>query len=58
MALLWRMQMGAYDFRIQWSLTTLILEGTDLCYMALYTRFEKMTSVYIWRTEDIPIVSI
>jgi len=57
MTLLWRMQVGLYDFRIQWSLTTLMLGETDLCCMALNTSFETMTNVYIWRTKDIPIVS-
>jgi hypothetical protein len=52
------MQVGAYDFRIQWSSTTLILGETDLRYMALHTSFEMMTSVYIWHTKDIHTVSI
>lgn len=58
MAPLWSMQVGAYDFRIQWSLTTLILGEIDLGSMALHISFERMTSVYILRTKDIPIISI
>jgi hypothetical protein len=58
MAPLWGMQVGAYDFRIQWSVTTLILGETDLCYMALYTSFETIINVCISRTKGIPIVSI
>jgi hypothetical protein len=49
---------GRYDFRIQWTLTTLILGETDLCYVILHTNFETMTSVYIWWNKNIPIVSI
>jgi len=50
---LWRMRVGEFS-----KSDTLILEETDLCYMVLHTSFGMMTSVYIRRTKDIPIVSI